>query len=105
MQDPDLTVPVLTKIGTGVLGSIVSLRFLAGSLFERMLMVVGGATLSYFGTSFTANYLRMQAYEGLVGFLIGLFGMAVATKVYELLGALDTKLIAKGASSRIKKLF
>lgn len=81
----------IIKILSGLAGSVVSLRFVQGKWYEKVLMTLGGAFLSYFGTSPAAEYVGMATSEGLVGFLIGLFGMAVASKVYEIIQSVDTK--------------
>lgn len=85
MAEPDLPT---AKILAGVLGSVVSLRFVKGSLFERASMCIGGAALSYYGTTPVAVWAGTNA-EGLIGFLIGLFGMAIMAKGYEVIQAMQ----------------
>ena len=81
----------LLKVIAGLAGSVVSLRFVQGTWKEKALMVIGGAAFSIFATSPVAQYVGMSNAEGLVGFLIGLFGMAIASKVYELIQSVDPK--------------
>lgn len=83
------------KILSGVAGSVVSLRFVKGTILEKLLMSIGGSALSYFGTSPAATWIGMANAEGLVGFLIGLFGMAIASKVYEVIQVIDAPGVAK----------
>lgn len=95
--------PSLSKILAGVAGAFVSLRFVQGSALERGSMAVGGAVVSYYATSPAALWMGMQTAEGLVGFLIGLFGMAIIAKVYEAIGALDAPRIAEDTWDAIKR--
>ena len=83
------------KVISGSAGSVVSLRFVQGTWYEKILMTFGGAVLSYFATQYVADYVGMQNAEGLVGFLIGLFGMAIASKLYEVIQVIDTKSLSK----------
>ncbi len=84
MAEPDLPT---AKILAGVLGSVVSLRCVKGSLFERASMCIGGAALSYYGSTPTALWVGKPDAEGLIGCLIGLFGMAIMAKGYEVIQA------------------
>jgi hypothetical protein len=85
------------KIISGVAGSFVSLRFIQGSWIEKLIMSIGGSCLSYFATTPIAVWLNVVNAEGLVGFLIGLFGMSIAAKVYEVIQFID----AKSAASQL----
>lgn len=73
------------KLIAGVAGSLVSLRFVPGTALERAMMAVGGSALSYYATEPMAQWAGMTNAEGLVGFLIGLFGMSVMAKAYEVI--------------------
>lgn len=84
MAEPDIST---AKLIAGVAGAVVSLRFVQGSLTERISMCVGGAALSYYAATPTALWVGLPHAEGLVGFLIGLFGMAIMAKVYEAIQA------------------
>lgn len=84
----------VAKLVSGVAGAAVSMRFLAGSWPERITMALGGSVLSYFATSPVATWLNVQTAEGLVGFLIGLFGMAIVAKLYEVIHLMDAKRMA-----------
>ena len=90
MPDPNMTHDVtVLKLVPGLVGSFISLGFIKRSWPERMVMAVGGAALSYWGTDWATAFLGMQKAEGLVGFLIGLFGLAMVAKVYEVIAAID----------------
>lgn len=95
--------PTLTKVIPASLGALVSLRFVQGTLPERMLMTAGGVSLSYYATPASAAWLQMTNAEGLVGFVIGLFGMTLAAKVYEALQALDAAALGKDLWGTVKK--
>ena len=66
-------------------------------------MVLGGSTLSYLSAPVAARWIGLSDVEGLVGFLLGLFGMAIVAKVYEVIQALDPVEIARRALNRIGK--
>jgi len=84
--------PAVAKLAPAALGSAVSLGFLKGlSTLEKVLMGVGGSAFSYYGTSWFAKAVNMSDAEGLVGFLLGVFGMTVVAKVYEGIQATDFK--------------
>ena len=72
----------LTKLA-GVVGACASLAFMRGPWSERILMAVGGAIVSYYAAPWLAS--RAGLPEGLSGFLLGLFGMAICAKVWEVL--------------------
>jgi hypothetical protein len=65
----------------GVAGALVSMRFVSGTLSERIPMFIGGAFFSFYATEWTAQWLALP--EGLTGFLLGLFGMSVLNRVWE----------------------
>lgn len=81
----------LFKLAAGIAGAVVSLRFVQGSYFERVTMALGGAALSYFGTTPLSDWLAAPKAEGVIGFFIGLFGMAIVAKVYEVIQLIDAK--------------
>lgn len=65
----------------GVAGAALSLRFVSGSWPERLTMALGGAVVSYYAAPWVAQRIGLP--EGLAGFLLGLFGMALISKVWE----------------------
>jgi hypothetical protein len=65
----------------GVAGALVSMRFLQGSFMERLTLAAGGAALSYYAGPHVS--IKTGLPLGLAGFLIGMFGMAVLSKVWE----------------------
>lgn len=79
------------KIISGVVGALVSLNFVRGTWVEKTFMAFGGSCLSYFTTTPIALWLAIENTEGLIGFIVGLFGMAIVAKIYELIQVIDTK--------------
>jgi len=93
----------LAKLLAGVAGSVVSLRFVQGTIPERMFMGIGGAALSYYATTPASAWIGIHDAEGLVGFLIGLFGMAIMSKIYEVILLADAGKIAADTWETIKR--
>ena len=87
MTEPSHVHPEILKIIPGAVGAIVALGWIKGSWPQRVIALIGGSAASYYGTGYMAAALGTDA--GLTGFLIGLFGMAIASKVFEALQALD----------------
>lgn len=83
----DAIPPELFKAVPGTVGSIVALGWIRGTWPQRVFALFGGSASSYYGTGHMAALMGTDA--GLTGFLIGLFGMAVAAKCFELLQLLD----------------
>lgn len=97
---PDFSV---AKLVAGVAGSFVSLGYVKGSYLERLSMGIGGAALSYYGTTPASNWIGVPDTEGLIGFMIGLFGMAIMSKVYEVIQMADAQQIALDLWERVKR--
>jgi hypothetical protein len=97
--------PTIAKIVPATLGALVSLRFTTGTIAERATGAVGGISLAYYATPATATWLHAATPEGsgLVGFVIGLFGMTLVSKVQEVLQALDAKQAAADIWATAKK--
>lgn len=93
MQLPDA--PDVAKLGAGLLGSLVSLRFVQGTVVERAFMFVGGAAVSYYSTGPLADWIGGRGIEGLVGFFSGLLGMTIVAKVYEIIQMVDAKQVSE----------
>ena len=93
----------IAKLASGVAGALVSMRFLQGTWPEKLTMAAGGSALSYFATTPIAEWLGVQRAEGLVGFLVGLFGMAIVSKGYEVIQMVDAKKVAADAWEMVKR--
>lgn len=79
--------PELAKAMPGVIGAMVALRWIRGTAPQRLAAVLGGSAAAYYETPYMSSIMGTDA--GLTGFLIGLFGMAVAAKTFEVLERLD----------------
>jgi hypothetical protein len=86
----------IAKLVAGVAGALTSTRFLKGTWPEKLTMAAGGAAFSYFAATPLSAWLDTPRNEGLVGYLVGLFGMALVAKAYEVIQAMDSKQIAAG---------
>lgn len=93
----------IAKLLAGIAGSFVSLRFMSGTLIQRMTLAVGGAAMSYYATTPFAYWVGAQNAEGLVGFFIGMFGMAIASKAYEIIQLADAKMMAADVWEWVKR--
>jgi hypothetical protein len=102
MQEPTPDVHVF-KLIAGIAGAAVSLRFVQGTWPERIIMAAGGAALSYFASDLIARWLAVPDALGLVGFLTGLFGMAIVSKVYEVIQLIDAKQISIDIWETVKR--
>jgi hypothetical protein len=96
-QDTNIP-PELLKAVPGTLGAIVALRWIAGTPLQRIASVIGGSGTSYYGGDYVAGVTG--AHSGFVAWMLGLFGMALAHKVFESIAAFDIgkrldKLLAK----------
>jgi hypothetical protein len=85
--------PEAAKAAPGLLGAIVALNWVRGSPMQRVASFLGGSGSSYWGSELLAAWAHIN--PGLSGFLIGLFGMAVAGKVFEGIQQLDIAALAQ----------
>lgn len=81
--------PEAKDAAPGILGALIAIHRTDGPLTMRASMFLGGASLSYYGADWFAIVMGMSAGRGLAGFVLGLFGMSVAAKVYEAVAAFD----------------
>lgn len=89
MQQHDLP-PEIVKAVPGVLGSFVSLIWIRGSLPQRLTSFVGGAAASYYGAEHMVALMGVsERMVGFSGFLVGMFGMAIAARVFDAIHAID----------------
>lgn len=97
------------EIGTtvaGAAGSVASLKFIPGRWYEKLGMVVGGAVAARYLTYPLIDVfglLHRETDEAALAFLIGLFGMAVANKLFEALAALNSAEIVTIVTGWFKK--
>jgi hypothetical protein len=91
---------LVTKLA-GVAGAAASLAFIKGNLIERVVMAIGGAVLSLYATPWMSAKTGLP--PGLCGFLLGLFGMAICAKVWEVIATLPTAELWTHAIDVIRK--
>lgn len=77
----NLDIDVVAAKLAGVAGAFVSMRYLQGTWPARLSMAGGGSLISYYAAPHLASVTSMP--EGLTGFLLGLFGMAIASRAWE----------------------
>ncbi len=86
MQQTDLPTETL-KAFPGLVGAIIALRWVPGTPMQRLAAVVGGAAAGYYGSPLLQRWAGID--HGLAGFLIGLFGMAMASRMFEALTVIN----------------
>lgn len=79
--------PELGKAVPGAVGSLFSLFWIKETWPRRLAMFLGGSALSMYGTDDAARLTGLNG--GFTGFLLGLFGMAMAGKLFEAWGRLE----------------
>ncbi len=96
--DPD----VLIAKAAGVAGALVSMRFLQGTWPQRLSTAFCGALLSYYVAPYVS--MRIGIPEGFCGFLIGLFGMAIASRMWEWIQSTPVAALWDIVLTKFKKL-
>ena len=79
--------PEVVKAVPGVLGAVVALRWISGTPLQRIAAVLGGSGTSYYGGDYVADITGVH--PGFAAWMIGLFGMAVAHKMFEAITAMN----------------
>lgn len=69
----------------GAVGTLIALRFFDGlTTTQKWLTVVGGSMLAGLGRDLVLELLDVQPkHDGIIAFLIGLFGMALVSQVIQ----------------------
>lgn len=75
------TAALIAKIIPIGAGALVSTRLLTGTPLERLMSAVAGVALAYVVSPYIAG--KIEAPESITGFLTGLFGMAVVSRLWE----------------------
>ena len=91
--------PEIIKAMPGAVGSVVALRWIAGTPLQRITAVVGGFAGSHYCTPFFVAWTGGD--RDVINFTIGLFGMAIASKIYEAIDSIMPSDIVKRALKRI----
>lgn len=99
----DVTFDILAAKLSGVAGALLSLNFIKGTWPERIVMGLGGSIISLYAGAYVASKTGLP--DGLAGFLVGMFGMAITAKVWETIQATPIMgiwaAIVNGVRSRI----
>lgn len=78
---------LLAKIVPGAIGSLIALRFIGDGLSGRQKAVsfVSGAAVSYFIGPLIVGWFRItdSGAQQAIGFLIGLFGLAITKELFK----------------------
>jgi hypothetical protein len=69
----------------GAVGALVALGWIGGGAKQLAASVLGGCGAAYYAAPLVAGWFTVS--EGLSGFMLGLFGMAVASRVFEAIAA------------------
>lgn len=72
----------------GFLGSVAAMLFIKDTWPRRVGYMLAGVAASHYASGAVAAATRLD--EGLAGFLVGLFSMAVAAKLFEALETLKS---------------
>lgn len=86
MQMPDIPAEA-AKVAPGAIGSIVALRWLNGTPLQKLAAIVGGSSGSYYGAEWLSSVMGTPS--GMTMWLIGLFSMAIAHKIFEGISTLN----------------
>lgn len=95
---PDFHFDALMAKLAGVAGALISMRFLQGTFWSRVTMALAGSVLSYYAAAYVSQKTGLP--EGLSGFLMGFFGMAIVSKAWEWLQTAPLGQIATGWLTR-----
>lgn len=80
------------KLAPGILGSVVAILWMRDTPVRLIAAAVGGSTASYYGAAALAAWIAPRAdIVGFVGFLMGVFGMAIGSKIFETIQSFDLK--------------
>lgn len=102
MQMPTDYDILLAKLA-GVIGSIVSMRFIQGTWAAKFLYAGCGSAISFYGAPTFSTKTSLP--EGLAGFLLGLFGMAIAAKIHDWLRSAPVDILWQIMLDWLKRLF
>jgi hypothetical protein len=79
----------LRGVAPGVAGSAIALFFMRRPPWSLVGIFIGGCLLAFFGTKWVSVWAGMESADGLVGFLLGLFGMALIAKIHDTIEAIS----------------
>lgn len=86
----DTLSPELKQAAPGIGGSLLALFFLRRPPFVLAAIFFGGCFLALYAPAAATHYFGIDVrFTGLVGFVIGLFGMALVAKAYDIIEAIS----------------
>jgi hypothetical protein len=87
----------------GVAGSALALFFMRRPPFVLVGMFVGGCLVSLYATHATAEFFEMDRADGFVGFVLGVFGMALIGKLHDTIEAVSPSEVWSDVRAAIRK--
>lgn len=90
----------ISKGAPGVLGAISAMLWLRETGLRRVASVLIGSAASYYGTPFGLKIFETLDHS-LMGYLIGLFAMAITAKIFELLDSFPVKELTERIFKRL----
>lgn len=90
--------PELAKLTPGAVGSFVSMLWIKETWPRKSVMFLAGAAMSHYGSPTVSKWSGLD--PGFTGFLVGLFGMAIVAKIFDIwrgfeLGSIFTEWVRK----------
>ncbi len=76
-------------VGPGVLGAALAFFLDDRGMKIGLVLFFGGCIVAAIGTEFVADRLALIKYQGLVGFLLGAFGMLFLAKFFDMIVRFD----------------
>ncbi len=96
--------PELSDAYPGIVGSAISLKWLPGSYLTKAAMWAGGCSMSLFAAKPFAQFMHMgDGGIGFAGFMLGLFSMAVVSKLFDAISAFDSAGLSRAALGAAKR--
>ena len=78
------------KAAPGIIGSVIAMLWSRDKPARLVAAAIGGSTASYYGAAAFSHWLAPGAnLVGFVGFLIGIFAMAIGAKIFEVIEQFD----------------
>lgn len=87
-MSPDFDPSTLAKHAAGPAGAVTAMLFMRGMDWKhRIAMVIAGSIMAFYGAPLIHHWTGGN--EGLSGWLVGLFGMALVAKIFDTWEALE----------------
>lgn len=83
--------PELRHATSGIAGSLVALLFMRRPPLQMLGIFLGGVLLAHYGGELLAFAFDMEKFSSAAGFIVGLLGMRLVEKLYDLIEAIDVK--------------